>query len=75
MCFTIYHRDQRINAVRFYRVNFGRPRDIKKPIRENEKILVHRSVELRMNAEKSKLGGKAYKPRAKFDPKDIEWVE
>jgi hypothetical protein len=42
--------------VRFYRVNLGRPRNIMKPIREGEKILVHRSVELRMNAEKSNQG-------------------
>jgi hypothetical protein len=69
-----FPREQHVN-VRFYRVNLGRPRNIRKPNREGEKILVHRSVELRMNAEKSKLGGKAYKPRAKFDPEEIEWVE
>lgn len=63
------------DTVRCHRVNFGRPRKITKPIREGEKILVHRSVKLRMNAEKSKLGGKAYKPRAKFDPEEIEWVD
>ncbi|KAH8990234.1 hypothetical protein EDB92DRAFT_1865077 [Lactarius akahatsu] len=45
-------------------VNFGRPRKIMKPNREGEKILVHRSVKLRMNAEK-----------AKFDPEEIEWVD
>ncbi|KAH9015973.1 hypothetical protein EDB83DRAFT_2439538 [Lactarius deliciosus] len=56
-------------------VNFGRPRKITKPNREGEKILVHRSVKLRMNAEKSKLGGRAYKPKAKFDPEEIEWVD
>jgi hypothetical protein len=61
-------------SVRFYRINLGRPRKITKPIREGQKILVHRSVELRMNAEKSKLGGKVYKPRAKFDLEEIEWV-
>ncbi len=63
------------DTIRFHRVNFGRPRKIMKPTREGEKILVHRSVELRMNAEKSKLGGRAYKPKAKFDPKEIEWVD
>ncbi|KAI9439734.1 hypothetical protein H4582DRAFT_1942482 [Lactarius indigo] len=56
-------------------VNFGRPRKIMKPNREGEKILVHRSVELRMKAEKSKLGGRAYKPKAKLDPGEIEWVD
>jgi hypothetical protein len=61
--------------VLFHRVNLGRPRNIMKPIREGEKILVHRSVELRMNAAKTKLGGRVYKPRAKFDPEEIEWVD
>jgi hypothetical protein len=75
MYLTVAPCDQRIDTLRFYRVNFGRPRNIRKPIREGEKILVHRSVALRMNAEKSKLGGKAYKPRAKFNPEEIEWVE
>ncbi|KAI9439730.1 hypothetical protein H4582DRAFT_2075104 [Lactarius indigo] len=56
-------------------VNFGRPREIMKPNRKGEKILVHRSVELRMNAEKSQLGGKAYKPKAKVNPEEIEWVD
>ncbi|KAF8269883.1 hypothetical protein EI94DRAFT_1681284 [Lactarius quietus] len=70
------HCREDLKALRGHHcVNFGRPRNIMKPIREGEKILVHRSVELRMNAEKSKLGGKAYKPRAKFNPEEIEWVE
>ena len=56
-------------------MNFGRPREITKSIRQGEKILVHRSVELRMNAEESKLGGKTYEPRAKFNPEEIEWVD
>ncbi|KAI9442825.1 hypothetical protein BJY52DRAFT_1194667 [Lactarius psammicola] len=69
------HGLENLRALRghHWSVNFGRPRKIMKPIREGEKILVHRSVELRMNAEKSKLGGKAYKPKAKFDPEEIEW--
>ncbi|KAI9430249.1 hypothetical protein BJY52DRAFT_1232453 [Lactarius psammicola] len=52
------HGLENLSALRghHWSVNFGRPRKIMKPIREGEKILVHRSVELRMNAEKSKLG-------------------
>ncbi|KAI9437109.1 hypothetical protein BJY52DRAFT_1130131 [Lactarius psammicola] len=55
-------------------VNFGRPREII-PMREGEKILVHHSVKLRM--ENLMVGGRAYKPRAKFDSdsEEIEWVD
>lgn len=71
------HGIENLRALRgnHWSMNFGRPREIMKPISGGDKILVHRSVELRMNAEKSKLGGKAYKPKARFDPKEVEWVD
>ncbi|KAI9449825.1 hypothetical protein BJY52DRAFT_1126411 [Lactarius psammicola] len=55
-------------------VNFGRPRKVI-PIREGERILVHRSVRLRID--ESRARGRAYEPRAKFDPDsvEIEWVD
>ena len=64
-----------ISTVTSYRVNIGRPRRILKPAREGEKILVHRTVDLRMKAEESELGGQKYRPRAEFDALEIEWVD
>jgi hypothetical protein len=52
----------------------GRGREIPKPIRDRgERILVHRSVKARMEAEGLK-GGK-YVPIAKFEHLDFEWVD
>ena len=56
-------------------MNIGRPRRILKPTREGEKILVHRSVDLRIRAGESELGGRKYQPRAEFNPLEIEWVD
>ena len=56
------------------RWNLGRPRRVPKPVRErNEKILVHRSVKTRMDAEG--LEGGRYTPRAKFEQLNFEWVD
>ena len=56
------------------RMNLGHPRRIPGPIRERkEKIYVHRSVKIRMEAEG--LEGGKYKPKAKFEDLDYEWVD
>jgi hypothetical protein len=57
-----------------HRINFGRGRKIPKPIRERgERVKVHRSVKTRMEAEGLK-GGK-YRPMAKFEHLDFDWVD
>ena len=53
----------------------GRPREILKPTREGEKILVHRSVKTRMKASGSELGDGIYVPKATLAPQDVEWVD
>jgi hypothetical protein len=56
------------------RINWSRPRRVPEPISERkEKILVHRSVKTRMEAEG--LEGGKYTPRAKFEHLDFEWVD
>jgi len=56
------------------RMNWGRPRQVPEPVSERkEKILVHRSVKTRMEAEG--LEGGEYTPRAKFEHMDFEWVD
>jgi hypothetical protein len=56
------------------RVNFGRGRQIPNPVRERkEKILVHRSVKTRMDADCLETG--KYNPKAKFKHLDVEWVD
>ncbi|KAH9077525.1 hypothetical protein EDB83DRAFT_2344138 [Lactarius deliciosus] len=58
----------------FWKMNMGKGRTVPKPIRENgEKVYVHRSVKIRMEAEGLK-GGK-YVPKAKFQGFDHEWVD
>ncbi|KAI9463186.1 hypothetical protein BJY52DRAFT_1221680 [Lactarius psammicola] len=72
------HRQQSLERTmheHYWSVNVGRPRKIMRSVREGEKILVHRSVDLRMRAEESELGGRKYKPRADFNPLEIEWVD
>jgi len=59
---------------RYWSMNIGRPRRIPKLAHEGDKILVHRSVDLRMKAGESELGGRKYNPRAEFNPLEIEWV-
>jgi hypothetical protein len=54
------------------RFNFVRVRRVPAPVTEKwEKILVHRSVKTRMEAEEE---GK-YKPKAKFQNFDFQWVD
>ncbi len=56
------------------RINLGSARNIPEPVSENgEKVLVHRSVKTRMEAEGLK-GGK-YVPKAEFIDFDHEWVD
>jgi len=56
------------------RVNLGHARKVPKPdVAKGEKIRVHRSVKIRMEAEDLK-GGK-YVPKAKFDLEGCEWVD
>ena len=55
------------------RVNFGRPRELLRP-RRDERILVHRSVKTRMDLG-SESEGRKYEPKAKFDYGDVEWVD
>ncbi len=55
-------------------MNLGEGRAVPKPIRENgEKVYVHRSVKIRMEAEG--LDGGKYVPKAKFHDFDYEWVD
>jgi len=57
-----------------YRMNLGRPREIPRAVREKrEKIYVHRSVKIRMEAEG--LDGGKYVPRARFENQEFEWVD
>lgn len=56
------------------RVNLGRPREIVRPMRDGEKIRVHRSVKTRMDLASELEGGK-YEPKARFDHRDVEWVD
>ena len=53
----------------------GRPREILKPTREGEKVLVHRSVKTRMKASDSELEGGKYVPNANRTLQDVEWVD
>ena len=56
------------------RINLGRPRRVPEPVSEMEKkILVHRSVKTRMEAEGLEEG--KYTPKAKFEHLDFEWVD
>ena len=57
-----------------HRMNMGRAREIPKPLHDKgEKVLVHRSVKIKIEAEGQKGGN--YVPRAKFDHLDFEWVD
>jgi len=58
----------------YWLVNWGRARKVPELIREKkEKIHVHRSVKIRMEAKGLKGGD--YEPKAKFDLADCEWVD
>src|ERR1700677_2948393 len=55
------------------RSNFGRGRRVPAPVGEKGgKVLVHRSVKIRMEAEGLPEG--KYEPKAKFQDFDYEWV-
>ncbi|KAI0308384.1 hypothetical protein B0F90DRAFT_1682382 [Multifurca ochricompacta] len=57
-----------------WKVNMGGPRKVPKPLREkDDKVFVHRSVKIRMEAEGLKNG--KYMPKAKFEHLDFEWVD
>ena len=57
-----------------YSINRGRGRKVPEPIREKEeRIHVHRSVKIRMEAEGLKGGD--YVPKTKFDHADCKWVD
>jgi len=75
-CLPLRHRRQYegMDTPRHYwSVNFGRPRELLKPRRDG-RILVHRSVKTRMDLG-SKLEGRKYEPKARFDHGDVEWVD
>lgn len=56
------------------RVNLGRGRQIPNPVSERkEKILVHRSVKTRMDADCLEKG--KYNPKANFDHSEFEWAD
>jgi len=58
----------------YWRMNLGGPREIPRSVREKkEKLYVHRSVKIRMEAEG--LDGGKYVPRAKFEEQEFEWVD
>jgi len=58
----------------YWRMNLGRPREVPRAVREKrEKIYVHRSVKIRMEAEG--LDGGKYAPRAKFEDQEFEWAD
>ncbi|KAF8481731.1 hypothetical protein DFH94DRAFT_732636 [Russula ochroleuca] len=58
----------------YWQVNLGHARRIPGPVRERkEKIRVHRSVKIRLEAEG--LEGGKYEPLAKFEHLDFEWED
>jgi len=60
--------------VPYWLMNRGLPRTIPKAVREKrEKIHVHRSVKMRMEAEGLEDG--KYEPKMKFGLEDCEWVD
>ena len=59
-----------MQVTSFHRRNRGRGREIPEPVHSKEKVLVHRSVEIRMKAK-----GMKYTPKAKFDHLDCDWEE
>jgi hypothetical protein len=60
--------------VHYWMMNRGRARQVPTPVRERkEKIRVHRSVKIRMDAEG--LEGGKYSPGAKFDHMECEYVD
>jgi hypothetical protein len=63
-----------VGVIFVLRVNLGCGRQIPKPALERkEKILVHRSVKTRIDADFLERG--KYKPKAKFEHCEFEWVD
>ena len=63
-----------VGVIFFLRVNWGRGRQIPNPVRERkEKVFVHRSVKTRMEAVFMENG--KYNPKAKFEHRDVDWVD
>ena len=63
-----------MGVIVLLRVNCGHGRQIPKPVCERkERIRVHRSVKMRMNADCLKEG--KYTPKAKFEHCEFEWVD
>src|SRR6267154_2038629 len=63
-----------VGVIFLLRVNWGCGRQIPKPVCEREeKILVHRSVKTRMDADSLETG--KYNPRANFEHYEVEWVD
>jgi hypothetical protein len=63
-----------VGVIFLLRANWGYGRQIPNPVRErNEKILVHRSVKTRMDADCLKTG--KYHPKATFELCEVEWVD
>ena len=57
------------------RIHWGRARKMPKPdVEKGEKILVHRSVKIRMDAEDLVEGGK-YVPKPKFELDNCKWED
>jgi hypothetical protein len=71
------HREQNRRSYELkyqWKMNLGHARNVPEPVREKgEKVLVHRSVKIRMDAEG--LEGGKYEPKAKFDHFDHEYVD
>ena len=73
-CFSPRSMSLMWGVIVLLRVNLGHARHIPGPVRERkEKIRVHRSVRMRMEAEG--LEGGKYKPNAKFDHLDHDWED
>ncbi|KAH9053019.1 hypothetical protein EDB83DRAFT_1191042 [Lactarius deliciosus] len=72
------HRRQYHGYLRpkhYWSINMAHPREILRPTREGEKILVHRSVETRMKASESEMEAGKYMPKAGLDLRDVEWID
>ncbi|KAF9076900.1 hypothetical protein BDP27DRAFT_1312790 [Rhodocollybia butyracea] len=71
------YQDRCDHWTRVIRCNCARPRRI--PEQKFKGVLVHRSVQIRMNAEKKRKGPdgerRHYKPKITFPPDEIFWVD
>jgi hypothetical protein len=67
------HLVTHVGVTFFLRPNLGRGRQIPKPVCEKKKVLVHRSVKTRMDADCLEEG--KYIPKANFEHYEVEWVD